>query len=40
MRGMTLEDTTHYFATSRETPENVDRSYSPDALKNAAGSIN
>lgn len=37
MRGMTLEDATAYFATSRETLENVYRSYSPDALKNAAG---
>lgn len=35
MRGMTLEDATAYFATSRETLENVYRSYSPDALKNA-----
>ncbi len=37
MRGMTLEDATAYFATSRETLENVYRSYSPDALKNAVG---
>ncbi|MEW2912289.1 tyrosine-type recombinase/integrase [Leisingera sp. JC11] len=37
MRGMTLEDATAYFSTSRETLENVYRSYSPDALKNAAG---
>lgn len=37
MHGMTLEDATAYFATSRETLENVYRSYSPDALKNAAG---
>ena len=37
MRGMTLEDATAYFATSRETLENVYRSYSPDALKKAAG---
>ncbi|TDE38930.1 hypothetical protein [Antarcticimicrobium sediminis] len=34
--GMTLEDATAYFATSREILENVYRSYSPDALKNAA----
>ncbi len=40
MRGMTLEDATDYFATSRETLENVYRSYSPDALTNAAGIIN
>ena len=40
MRGMTLEDATAYFATSRETLENVYRSYSPDALKNAAGIMN
>ncbi|MBL6427749.1 MAG: site-specific integrase [Maritimibacter sp.] len=39
-RGMTLEDATAYFATSRETLENVYRSYSPDALKNAAGIMN
>ncbi|PCH75195.1 MAG: integrase [Rhodobacteraceae bacterium] len=37
MRGMTLEDATAYFATSRETLEDVYRSYSPDALRNAAG---
>lgn len=36
-RGMTLEDAAAYFATSRETLENVYRSYSPDALKKAAG---
>lgn len=37
MRGMTLEDATAYFSTSREILENVYRSYSPDALRNAAG---
>jgi integrase len=37
MKGMTLEDATAYFSTSRETLENVYRSYSPDALKNAVG---
>ena len=36
MRGMTLEDATAYFATSRETLESVYRSYSPDALRTAA----
>ncbi len=35
MRGMTLEDATAYFATSRETLEDVYRSYSPDALRKA-----
>ncbi|MBZ0130260.1 MAG: site-specific integrase [Rhodobacteraceae bacterium] len=39
-RGMTLEDATAYFATSRETLEEVYRSYSPDAQKNAAEIMN
>ena len=38
--GMTLEDATAYFATSRETLENVYRSYSPDVLKRAAKVMN
>ncbi len=38
--GMTLEDATAYFATSRETLENVYRSYSPDVLKRAANIMN
>ncbi len=40
MRGMTLEEATAYFATSRENLENVYSSYIPDALTNAAGIIN
>ena len=34
--GMSLEMATDYFATSRETLEDVYRSYSPDAQKDAA----
>ncbi len=36
MAGMTLEQATDYFATSRETLEDVYRSYSPQAQKEAA----
>lgn len=40
MKGMTLEDASAYFDTSSETLENVYRSYSPEALKTAAGIMN
>ena len=36
MEGMTLEEATDFFATSRETLEEVYRSYSPDAQENSA----
>lgn len=36
MEGMTLEEATDFFATSRVTLEDVYRSYSPDAQSNAA----
>lgn len=36
MAGMTLEQATDYFSTSRETLEDVYRSYSPEAQKEAA----
>jgi len=36
IEGMSLEMATDYFATSRETLEDVYRSYSPDAQKDAA----
>jgi len=40
MNGMTLEQATEYFATSRDTLENTYRSYSPDAQKDAAKIMN
>lgn len=36
MEGMTLEEATDFFATSRDTLEEVYRSYSPEAQKNSA----
>ncbi|MCP3969017.1 MAG: hypothetical protein GY717_01585 [Rhodobacteraceae bacterium] len=36
MAGMTLKQATDYFATSRETLEDIYRSYSPHAQKEAA----
>jgi len=36
MAGMTLEQATDYFSTSRDTLEDVYRSYSPHAQKEAA----
>lgn len=37
MNGMTLEQAVDFFATSRDTLEDVYRSYSPEAQKEAAG---
>ena len=37
MNGMTLVQAVNFFATSRDTLEDVYRSYSPEARKEAAG---